>query len=74
VHDDSRIKSAAKSIHVLLSDNDPFTVDHGRTGELFRSRLDAHVHLISGAKHFNGTEEPAVLELLSKIAQDVPAV
>ncbi len=68
VHDHDRIKRAAKSIHVLLSDNDPFTSDHGSSAELFRTRLDAHVHLVSGAKHFNGTEEPAVLELLSKIA------
>lgn len=69
-HDHERIKRAAKSIHVLLSDNDPFTSDHTRTAELFRSRLDARVVMVPGAKHFNGTEEPAVLELLTKVASE----
>ncbi len=69
-HDYQQIISAAKSMHVLLSDNDPFTADHVANAELWRSRLGATVHLVPQAKHFNGTVEPAVLECLFLVAAE----
>ena len=69
-HDCQQIRRAAKSIHVLLSDNDPFTADHETTAALWRLRLGATVQLIPAAKHFNGAVEPAVYECLSLVAAE----
>ncbi len=62
--DAPRVRRAAPRIHVLLSDDDPFTRDHERQAALFRERFGAEVHLVRGAQHFNGDEEPAVLNAL----------
>ena len=57
-----------KSITVLLSDNDPFTSDVATNTGLWKERLNAQVHIITGAKHFNGTEEHAIYDLLRNMA------
>jgi hypothetical protein len=49
---------------VLLGDDDPFTADHRSTRRLFEERLDAEVRVERGGKHFNRSEEPAVLGAL----------
>lgn len=68
-HDFPAIRKAAPSIHVLLSDNDPFTADHLTTQSLFQERLGAKVSLVSGAKHFNAPQEPAVLDAILSLAK-----
>lgn len=54
-------RSRTPWIDVLLSDNDPFTADFGRSAADFRERAGASVTVVPGAKHFNAAEEPAVL-------------
>lgn len=54
----------ADRMRVLLSDNDPFTADYETTRRLFERRVGATVEIHPGAKHFNGAEEPAVLEAI----------
>ncbi len=61
-----RIRAAAGRVVVLLSDNDPFTSDFRENARLWEERLGAQVQLVPGAKHFNGTHEPAVLEALRR--------
>lgn len=63
-YDLRRARSRTPWLDVLLSDNDPFTADFGETAEQFRSRADASVTVVPGAKHFNAPEEPAVLASL----------
>ena len=60
----AKIREASPKIVVLLSDNDPFTADAERNALLWQERLHAHTLLLHGAKHFNATEEPAVLDAL----------
>lgn len=62
--DHERTRSAAHRIHCLLSTNDPFTHDHGRTRHLFEDRLGAHVRVVDDARHFNAAQEPEVLRTL----------
>jgi predicted alpha/beta hydrolase family esterase len=57
-----RTRTAARKCVVLISTNDPFTADAARTRRLFEERLGADVRVHEGAKHFNASEEPAVLE------------
>jgi hypothetical protein len=57
-------RRACRRMIVLLSDNDPFTADHDTNRRLWNERLGAEVRLAPGAKHFNATEEPAVLSAL----------
>lgn len=66
--DFARARAAAKRFVVLLSDNDPFTADHVANAALWRERLGAEVRRVPGAKHFNGLEEPAVLEAVRGFA------
>lgn len=63
-YDLQRARSRAPWFEVLLSDNDPFTADFAATAAAFRARLNADVTVIPGAKHFNASEEPAVLASL----------
>jgi uncharacterized protein len=58
---------AARRIHVLLSDDDPFTADHVESRRLFETRVAATVTCVPGAKHFNAPEQPAVLEALIRL-------
>jgi predicted alpha/beta hydrolase family esterase len=59
-----RIRAASRRFVVLLSDNDPFTSDYRENGRLWKERLGAEVLLATGARHFNGEQEPAVLDAL----------
>lgn len=60
------VRSHARAREVLLSTSDPFTRDASRSRRLFEERIDARVRIVDGAEHFNGTEQPAVLEVVSK--------
>ncbi len=60
----ARVRAAVGEIVVLLSDDDPFSADHGANATLWRERLGARVILIPGAGHFNAAEAPSVLETL----------
>lgn len=61
-----RVRKAARRIHCLLSDDDPFTRDYATTKRDFEERLGARVRVVPGGRHFNGTREPEVLrELLA---------
>lgn len=62
-----RTRIVARSRVVLLSTNDPFTADAARTRRLFEERLGADVRTHEGAKHFNASEEPAVLAAASEL-------
>jgi len=62
-----RTRVAARRCVVLISTNDPFTADAARTRRLFEERLGADVRTYEGAGHFNGREEPAVLEVASEL-------
>jgi predicted alpha/beta hydrolase family esterase len=66
--DVARVRAAARRFHVLLSDNDPFTADWRENERAWRERLGAEVRCVSGAKHFNAAEEPAVLDELLALA------
>jgi len=59
-----RVREAVGKLVVLLSDDDPFTSNHLANAALWRNNLGAEVVLISGAKHFNTSEAPDVLETL----------
>ena len=51
-----------QNLHVLLSTNDPFTADHEANAAQWRERLDAAVITVPEAGHFNGKQQPAVLQ------------
>lgn len=68
IPDLARVRAAAPALTVLLSDNDPFTADHQANAALWRERLGARIELVPGARHFNGAEEPAVLDALLRLA------
>ena len=59
-----RVRAAAGRVHVLLSDDDPFTSDWRDNERAWRERLGAEVRCVPGARHFNAAQEPAVLEAL----------
>jgi predicted alpha/beta hydrolase family esterase len=62
-----RVRAAARTRVVLISTNDPFTADAARTRHLFEERLGADVRTHEGAKHFNASEELAVLEAVADL-------
>jgi uncharacterized protein len=68
-----RTCAAAPRCVVLLSTNDPFTVDAARTRRRFEERLAADVRVHEGAQHFNASEEPAVLDAARELLGLVPA-
>jgi predicted alpha/beta hydrolase family esterase len=61
-----RVRQAAGGFHVLLSTNDPFTADYEHNAQQWRSRLGAEITIVDGAKHFNGKQEPVVLDHLRR--------
>lgn len=65
--DFARVRAAVPRVALLLSDNDPFTADHAGNAALWRERLAAEVTVVPGAKHFNNSEEPAVLAALRRL-------
>jgi uncharacterized protein len=66
--DIARVRAAARRFHVVLSDDDPFTADWRANEGAWRERLGAEVLCVPGARHFNGAEEPAVLDALLALA------
>lgn len=60
--DDAAVRDGAQKIHVLLSTNDPFTADHQANAGAWRDRLEAEVHVVPDAAHFNASPQPVVLE------------
>ena len=61
------IRANVENIHVILSTNDPFTADYHKTRSDFEQKLGAKVSVVEGGKHFNQTEEPAVLAHLQEL-------
>ena len=66
-HDLARIGAAAGRPCVLLSDDDPFTTDWRRNRDAWVERLDADVRVHHGARHFNASQEPAVLATIREL-------
>lgn len=56
------VKDGFQSLEVLLSTNDPFTADHEANAAQWREQLDAEVVVVAEAKHFNGIQQPIVLD------------
>jgi predicted alpha/beta hydrolase family esterase len=65
------LRANTSRIVVLLSDNDPFTADWRANRLLWQERVGAQVEISSGGRHFNASQEPAVLELVRRLV--VPA-
>jgi predicted alpha/beta hydrolase family esterase len=63
------LRANTNRIVVLLSDDDPFTADWRANQLLWEERLGAQVEISSGGRHFNASEEPAVLELVRRLTQ-----
>jgi predicted alpha/beta hydrolase family esterase len=59
-----RVRANTARVTVLLSDDDPFTRDWRSNESTWVQRLDADVRVSVGGRHFNGEQEPAVLDLL----------
>jgi hypothetical protein len=66
--DIARARAVCGRVITLISDNDQFTADWQTTQQLWAERLGAEVRVIPGAQHFNGSEEPAVLDALCALA------
>jgi predicted alpha/beta hydrolase family esterase len=62
--DTEKSKSRAHKFHLLISDNDRFTSDYEGNKIIFEEKLGAHVSIISGANHFNTSEEQNVLDMI----------
>ncbi len=62
--DRERARAACRAVHVLLSDDDPFTRDHAANARQWERALGASVHLLTGARHLNRAREPAVLDAI----------
>ena len=68
-HDGARVAVAVGRPLVLLSDDDPFTSDWRTNRDRWVERFDADVRVQSGAKHFNGAREPAVLAAIRELCR-----
>jgi len=62
--DRARVREAAGTTHVLLSDDDPYTSDHEANARQWRNALGAEVTVVGGGRHFNRAREPEVLAAL----------
>lgn len=60
------VRPHTRAFEVLLSDDDPFTLDHAATRARFEA-VGAVSHLVPGARHFNAAQEPAVLAALERL-------
>jgi len=59
---------ATSKFHVVISDNDQYTSDWQSNKKLWEERIpQCQVHVISGAKHFNESQEPCVLAQLERL-------
>jgi uncharacterized protein len=63
------VRAASRRFLVLISDNDPFTADWQATKAAWQERLGATVRVIPGAKHFNATEAPVVVDALLELTE-----
>lgn len=61
------LRANTSRIVVLLSDDDPFTADWRANQLLWEERLGAQVEISQGGRHFNASEEPAVLDLVRRL-------
>lgn len=52
---------------LVVSDNDPFTIDFQTNKRIWEERVFASVIVKSGLKHFNDTEQPTIAELAKKM-------
>jgi predicted alpha/beta hydrolase family esterase len=59
--DPRRVLASCGELHVLLSDNDPFTADVAANERLWQERLGVVVEVVPAAGHFNRSAEPRVL-------------
>lgn len=62
------LRGNTSRIAVLLSDDDPFTADWRANQLLWEERVGAEVEIVSGGRHFNASQEPAVLDLVRRLA------
>src|SRR6185369_8257720 len=67
--DAARVRANAPRIRAILSDDDPFTADSRAAAERFERELGATVTIVRGGRHFNGREEPAVLEAIAALGE-----
>jgi predicted alpha/beta hydrolase family esterase len=61
------LRANTDQVAVLLSDDDPFTGDWRANQLLWEQRLGAQVEISYGARHFNASQEPAVLDLVRRL-------
>ncbi len=66
-HQLDRARRGLPKVHALISTDDPFTRDHEKNAQIWRERLGARVTIVEGAKHFNGSESPAVLDAVREM-------
>lgn len=65
----SKARARCERFSLVVSDDDPFTRDHAATRAAFEGGLGAAATLVPGGKHFNGAEEPAVLDALALVSR-----
>jgi predicted alpha/beta hydrolase family esterase len=66
-HDAVRVGGAAGRPLVLLSDDDPFTVDWQANRDAWMERLGAEVRVVPGRQHFNAAEEASALTAIREL-------
>lgn len=59
--DRAKVADRARTIRVLISDDDPYTADHAENARQWERAVGASVRMIPGARHFNRAREPEVL-------------
>jgi uncharacterized protein len=72
--DERAARRAAGRVLALVSDDDPFTSDWEANASAWERRFGAEVVVERGGGHFNGTQEPRILELVrSRFGAAAPA-
>lgn len=71
-HDEdfAKVRRALPASTVLISDNDPHTSDYRGNAKEWEKRVGSTVRIVPGARHFNGKEEPAVLEAVIRAMKE----